>query len=437
MKINKILLAFLFFYICFPSYWSFRYELLPVLNPTRIFLFSIIIACFLNLISSEKKLFYFYNSINKLKFYFWLPFFYFLWRIIVSINSPNILFSFAGSINEIFYYFFIYIFVSVYFDGENDTKLFFKSLNILVIFICSLGLIEFTSSTNIVANYTPSWVTLESWVESSMEDKVRDGYRVQSKFTHPLVLAQFLLFSVPFIWYSICRSKNIKKLIYALILSIMIFLIYETQSRIGLGVLLFWATTELFYRLVYIGSNKKIGLSIIFILFTIFFIYGSDLVLKKIDDSTAEESSSALARVVQLQKSIVILSEHPIGGLGLKMAPEYVGHDTATGGKSIDSYFLSIIVETGIVGLFLSFLLLFIFIFPFEKKYISNNKKSKEYLHTIMMAAINFIIVSLILSITEIYSILFFALGIYASIVSKLRHTEVKSFVIVNQKSFL
>lgn len=401
---------YLFLYPVIPEYWSFRFGSLPILTASRVIFFVTLAVLFFHYIQKQSSGSKFITNIKKDGF-IKLIFLFFLWRAISAIFSISPQQSFYGVLNDISLLLAAYIAFSGAILTERDCIRTAKSIYLAAITVSLIAIIEKTLGYNVVAKFTPNWVTLEPWVEAALSDKVRDTYRAQATFTHPLVLAQFCLFAVPIALYFYSQNKNFtSKVFHSLFILLIIAALVSTGSRFSILLLGLWGIAEI-YKSGFSGGRNTIKALLTFTIVAGAATFGSAYIIQKKQSESAEEQSSTLARIVQLQKSISIIKEEPIFGVGLKMAPDVVGHTTASGNKSIDSYFLSILVETGVPGMFFTLAMLYKFLAKRNINPTSKNSLDKN----LRMGMINLCLFSLVLSITELFPVLFCAMGIYSA----------------------
>lgn len=411
MRAVTLASLYIFLYPLLPEYWSFRMPGLPILTISRVLLLLIFFTVTIHFISNSLHL---KKSLTALKHdkFIKIICLFFTWRALSAITSINPLASFYGVLNDIALLLAVYILFSTLVQSRRDAITVAKSLYASGFVVSILALIEYNVGYNLIAGLTPDWVTLEPWVEAALSDKTRDTYRAQSTFTNPLVLAQFCVFCLPLGLYFFRGANSIfEKTTHLLIIMTISGALLSTGSRFGILILGLWIIFEIYRSGIY-KSRSVVRSVLTFAVLISVTLAAFFAVTKKIQTESAEEKLSTLARVVQFQKSIDAVYENPILGAGLKMAPEVVGHYTASGDKSVDSYLLSIVVETGIPGLLLSLTLLYAVLI---KTHGNSSKYSLEAHFKVCIA--HLCLFALVLSIMEIYTLLFGIIGTYSALV--------------------
>lgn len=236
---------------------------------------------------------------------------------------------------------------------------------ILALLVTAIGLDESIHAKVPWAGHLPSFLGTDNnpLVQRILAGSVRDGtdkYRVQSTFTTPLGLAEYLALTAPFFVHFVAgRYKLIVRILAALTLPAMLYVVILTDSRLGvIGFLL----SFLLYLFLWGAERWKrvrsdlFGPAITLAYPAIFcaaiastFVVGK-LRAKVWGDGTQVASNEG--REEQYAKGISKLIEHP-WGYGLGQAASIAGTTTASGVVTIDTYYIVIALDYGIVGFFI------------------------------------------------------------------------------------
>lgn len=160
------------------------------------------------------------------------------------------------------------------------------------------------------------------------------------------------------------------------------------------------------------------GLAVIGVLLVLIFAvlagyFLSDYVIGR----TASEERSGYARIVMWARGIKIAAEQPVFGYGQDMGAlvlGYVGGDQLT----IDSYYLSILLENGVVSLFVYCFMLGYAIYRGVCFGVSNKDVAGNSSIAIVTAIASFSAIKIILSLSHNHGILFLLMGCLFQIVS-------------------
>ncbi len=346
---------FFLFSICmiliWPSFIVIKSGGLPGVTPDRIFIFLLLFVVFLNLGLSHGIRTNFYKN-KKIIIIFLIYFIWILFSSIIGSEDPGkTLFS---AINWFVTGPFLAIFVLLFMGSEKDSDKIIVTIIIALLFINFIGIIEITQQKPMFTDYL---ITKTDYTSSATEGGFRDGaYRIQSVFSNPLVYAQFLVASIPLYLYVLILNRNFfKYFIYCCIL-ITYVLVYYTGSRSGLMIAIIFPLI-LYYIKLYQKQRNSYKLHILnYLIFPSLIIYIGYNIYQQFDmvenmhylfmhNMLDSGEISNLARVRQIKFGIDAILEQPFTGYGMLQAANAVGL------SAIDNYYLSIILDTGIIGL--------------------------------------------------------------------------------------
>lgn len=361
---------------------------------------------------------------------------FFIWRLLSAFASKDITYSAFLAIIDILLQFVIFIVVVVSFDELIDVKNGFKAVLFGSVLVVLLGTIEYFTERNIFVSLVPDSYKNIDFIASAIEEKVRDNYRVQVAFMHPLVLAEYLIMVIPISLSFLTEKRLLIRVCSIFVFCGSILVLLATGSRSGIVVL----GAQIFSFCLYlIFCNGKYRLRLrsfvlSFLLITasiaITSIYGKTLILGK--DSA--ETMSTIARLVQLLNGIYAVLKKPIWGYGQGFAPDYVGvENIATGRLTLDNYYLTLVVESGIPALVLFILILLTF---YRCSRLNNNMHiywNKYAANLISCSLIGFIIFCFILSTYEVFGIAYAILG-FTLVLHRISIRNINSEIKGNQK---
>lgn len=415
---------------------------MPIINLHRVVGFIFIAIILSNLLLSRTWL---CQTVSRLRPLIWPIFLllsYYFWRLLSVFASQNIPYSLFLVTLDILLQFVIFISVIISFNDSFNVRSGLKAILFGAVVVVIIGLIEFFSESNIFVSLVPNSSRNIEFIATAIEEKIRDNYRVQTAFMHPLVLAEYLIMVIPVSAIFLFDKTFFTRICSYIVFIGGIFVLFSTGSRSGIVVLgvefIFYLLFLLFCNIkLYRGANhstlesglapqvpvlewyfnKKRISSLLTVsiastaLLTIFVVasyYGRDLILGR----GSAETMSTVARVVQLINGISAVSNKPLLGYGPGSAPEYVGvENIASGRLTLDNYYLTVVVESGIPTLVL--LIVNLIIYYLYSRYIvsSNTLFSKHSMNLISCSIIGFIIFCFILSSYEVFGIAFAIFG--------------------------
>jgi O-antigen ligase len=396
-----------------PSYLPFKFSELPGLNPIRITYFVLIFNLLHAILSSKAIRLNIYKVVKQNKLIFLLTMLYVFWGFASALASETKIQSvsyFIRSLNWIP----IAITATVCIKNYSDVKKVFLFLSLGCITSSVIAVLERLYGSNLFINIFPldkEQVESLSWIA---EDKSRGGkYRVAGIFSHPLALGEYLSMCLPVVG-SMAFATNKKIFRVALFSSIplVFFAIYLTQTRSSI---ISAAISLLFYLLLIaakLAKNKTSFSTAIAGWFGIsavsFLIIGSiGVAISIAQGNSTEEVGSSAARLIMVERTIESINKSPYFGYGPGNAAITIGYIGLARNLTIDSYYLSILLESGIPAL-IFFILLFIFI-SVKTLYAGLNSPHPKSLtiFAIFIAILSSLTIKSILSLTNNFELLF------------------------------
>lgn len=399
MVINALLLT-LFCNILWPSYIALKIGSLPGITLDRLSTFILLLLFIAQLLIKPKTL----NNLRPFKSCALLLSTYFIWLIISStITSADKLSSIYAIFNWVFNGPFILLFILIFCNNPKTMQKMLLTIFITLIICNGVGFVENIAGKPLFGDYL---ITKTENTEVATIMNIRnEAYRIKSVFSNALVYAQFLLASTVLSLYFRKNSKNLyfRTLCYSnLMLSY--YLLYCTGSRAGLALALSYP-----FIMFYIHQFQKRTLLPKLILFSIHFILIPTLlsfiayfIVSNIDNANNlqylfasntkdSEDISTLARVLQIILGFKAILSQPIFGYGMGQALMAIQPL-----KSIDNYYLGILLSSGIVGV----LLLLLFIIVIYRKAIFNlkayhDKETEIYFVIFIMLCCFYLILSI------------------------------------------
>jgi len=195
----------------------------------------------------------------------------------------------------------------------------------------------------------------------------RDGhYRASGSFTTPITLGEYLTILFPIVTAYIYKYKQKYSLIFKSTFFILyLYAIYASGSR---GPILMLAVMIYIYLLMYLYRGSQVtrfianifNVIIVGIVFYIAFYYISNLIASfhgRFDLlEGGEEAISATSRALQYVRVYEIMQEAPFFGFGR------IDNFSTFLGFTIDNRYFWMIMEVGIIGIFVHFFFLFILV---------------------------------------------------------------------------
>lgn len=370
-KPNTRALEFLFFgffiaLVCWPNYLAIEFPGLPWITVARIFCIPAAIVLLYNLSVSRD----FKEDMLKVADEFNLPVKLLLAFVVIQFlsvfSSRDPFDSFQKFVIDQFYWTSTF-FIAIYeFRKPGRISLWVVILLLMAVLLSAIGFWEWRLQHVPWAGHIPSFLKIDDEsVLRTLAGASRAGtgiYRVQSTYGTSLGFAEFLALTTPFWLYCILQSRTIwLRVACAMAIPILFVSILNTNARLGmvgffLSVLLYvglWAIqrwrTE---QNSIIGPALTLGypaLAAGFLAATIF--VGR---LHTIVWGGSNTNPSTEARIEQVHSGLPMILHWPFG-YGVGQGAQVLGYMNGDGTLTIDSYYLNIGLEYGVIGFLIYF----------------------------------------------------------------------------------
>lgn len=305
------------------------------------------------------------------------------------------------------------------------------------LYVIAIGLVEWRMNALPWVGRIPSFLVIEDpTIEMILSAKARAAtgiYRVQSKFTTPLGLAEFLAYTTPFVLYFLVYSNKILVKAAALLsLPLILYCIILTDSRLGfvgfcLSILLFAIAWAVLRWMKVRGSLLGPAITIAYPAVFMGFIAATFLVgrLRAKVWGTGAHSFSTHAREEQWALGMPMIFDRP-WGYGMGQGAAKLGYVDSGGVFSIDSYFLLVGLDVGVLG-FLAFLGIFVPQLMYVVKYLPKIRTMEHLLIIPLTISIaNFLVIKVIFAQTENHPLSFACLGAISAMLYRLSKEQDK-----------
>lgn len=340
-----------------PRYIAFFLPGLPSINPTRLVDIFLVILVVSGLALNTELRRLVSTSISQQKGIWFLLFVLYIFKIasVVASEAPfQSVYQFA---NEVYVHL-LCLPVGVYIAADRRRLAFVsKAFLVCLVVVTVFGVLEFSLKKNIFARFADP---TNDYVQFAVSEKMRGGlYRAQSTLGYPIVYGEYAGLAFCFATFAIAQMSRSWQWIWkAAAFGMVVAAAYFCGSRsaviaqvIILAYIVFSPVlVSLFQRSV---SLKKLvvwifmsGIALAVCAGMVYFAY------EKAFGSGSDTTSNQL-RQMMLERSIALAKDSPFVGYGVGIAPYKVGVTaSAKGSFTMDSYYLSILVDSGVVALF-------------------------------------------------------------------------------------
>lgn len=346
------LLISIFLVIVWPPYASVRPPGLPALPPSRIALGALLLIFIYLITKRDAFRAHLFQTSQRFAIVIYPLLALLAWRLIGIATSESPLVSAGGVLNETLSVYLPLFAALAIVRTRRDVHAVLITFLAATAVVLAVALYEYSVSRNVFYDL----FTIDSeYLENSLRAKLRDGtYRLQATFIHPLNMSEFLVMMVPVaIYMAFCDGFRWSRSVLLLALTgLMAFVIFKTGSRSGAGgfaVVLVLTIVMAFLRLAVRSRNPVAsGLSWLGLITTVVVAgVAGFLILDFLLGSTAETRSSGLVRFLMWETGLERAAERPIFGWGQNNGARALGF-MINGILTIDSYYLSVLLDAGV-----------------------------------------------------------------------------------------
>jgi len=294
------------------------------------------------------------------------------------------------------------------------------------LFVALIGLREHSQGQVLWAGHIPSFLKVgDEVVRRILTPHFREytgRYRTLSTFSTPLGFAEFLALALPFVLHFAVEARRLVIRVAAILaIPFLIYVVLLTDSRLGMVGCL---TALLFYGLIWSirrwRSERKsifgpaIALAYpLIIVGTVGLTFVSHRIHAVVWGGDATQQGSTDVRREQLTIALPKIASRP-WGYGMQMAAETVGYKTPGGILTLDSYYLTIALEYGVLGFIVFYGMFGTAIFAAGRVVLSRTEVDPEVglLVPAGLALVNFFIIKSVFSQDDNHPVAFMLLAL-------------------------
>ena len=410
-----LLCLYLFLLVIWPRYALIRLPGVPGLSPPRMIQLVVLLLWAYLIIKSDG---FRGRAIERLRL---AKPFVILLTIFISLKFFSIfisdypLQSAKGWMNELISFYLLFFIALTVIESKADFEFILKSFTLAFLVVCVVGLYEFYVGRNVFFGL----LEVDSdYLYQVLRDKDRAGsYRIQSTFSHPLTLSECVVMAVPLVAILFFGKKItiLRGVIFLFLLGLGAFVVLKTGSRSGLGAFFAIAVCAFFLMCIREIRNQKSGIATGFYVLLLVglagcAVIGAYLISDLLIGRTLREYNSGMVRVDMWKHGLRLAADSPLLGYGQDMAAGVLGFSGHGGVVTIDSYYLSILLESGVVSL-LAYIAMMVFVAIESLRF---GMKSNEYSFAALMllsALVGFSLIKSILSLTHNHGLVMIFIG--------------------------
>ncbi len=324
------------------------------------------------------------------------------------------------------YWFQIFILAAILFSEPGRLTVFYRMLLAAVVFVCVVGFLEAQRGSVLWAGHVPSFLKVEDpAVQRALAGSSRAGvgvHRVQSKFSTPLGIAEFLALCTPFIIHLMVTGKSYWRLLGAIMIPAIFQIITYADSRLGfigyfMSMLLYLLAWSARYwkrhPLSPIGPAMTLSFPAVFGAFVIASLFVARLRVLVWGNGSQQASNDG--RREQVMSGVPIVFKEPWGH-GIGRSAQTLGYTNSGGTLTIDTYYLSVALEFGVIGFIVYYAIWVTGIARGARLMFRANDPETDLILPIAISLCNFLVIKSILSVQENHPLMFALLGAVAAI---------------------
>jgi hypothetical protein len=341
-----------------------------------------------------------------------------LWRALSSAIGPNPGFSLTYLAREVVYLLPLLPLAILLTQQPDGRRLALSCILLATAIVTAVALVEMITGQSLVrmtgARFAGDAQTLANIAEANRR-LGQNATRIQSVFTHPIVFAQFLAWAAPFLVFAaLGRTQMWMRLTALGCLAVLPVLVFATNARSGLIAL---GASLMTY--IAIGLIRRVGLfslqsaAAAFMTLALLlgaFNVGQGTLGGLVQGRNAVEASSTQARSAMFERGLREISASPIVGFGDGQSPQYAGLVGRNGILTIDSAFLSSLLDSGWVGLFMNLSIWALALVSATRAALQ--PKSLGFDAAVAASLVGVMSVFAVLSITDNLSLIYISIGL-------------------------
>lgn len=292
----------------------------------------------------------------------------------------------------------------------------------LIVFTCVIALLEFQQGKVLWAGHIPSFLEVDDPVVQRILDgafRLGSVYRVVATSTTPLSLAELLCLATPFVCYLFVESRSLLvKAALVVLDAAILYSIILTDSRMGYGGFVVGHALYLAYFAIKVRKGNPtsiVGMAMVaamplgaVLLATAILTVGR---LRTAVLGGSRHQFSNDAREDQIAEGLRVIWGSPVFGFGPGQGGPKLGYTNSAGTLTIDSYYLSILLDHGFVGFFLFYGMFIIAIFRCAKIAVQGSERHHHLAAVFGIFLTIFLLTKSVLSQPTNHSFIFIALA--------------------------
>jgi O-Antigen ligase len=402
------LMWFLSLFALWPNYVAFDFPGLPWITPVRVALAVVVISTVLGLSMSAWWRRQIWQRVAAAPVLARLFVAYWACTTVSLVFSSTPSFSINKYINNQIFWSMLF-FLSVWFGSRAGYITKVTRFMVGVTFVTALvGIYEARSQSVFWLYYLPPFLQVDpeilERIASAQARAGTDVYRVRGTMAVSLYFAEYLAMLFPLVWFFVAEAKGMRKL--AMILGAMATMVvmYETNARSAMVGILLTAVIYPFFIVWRARQRNPTSVTssagvfsypaamLIVTLLVIFWRRAHVMIL-----GGGQHQASSDARGAQWASGWPKVFSHPLGH-GVARSGEVLGYTNLDGELTIDTYYLSILLDYGLIALPIFIALFGMPMWYGYKVYMKSESSEEDLAIPLAIGLFNFVVIKSVLS---------------------------------------
>jgi len=421
--VRKLFVGYLISLFLWPSYLAIAIPVIPWITSQRLFLIPLGLIFLYNLATSPALRSHLNTTLWTSKTVWVLMIAFIAVQILTTPFSTDLSATINRMIIDQLAWTVVFCVSCIIFQDKRVLNTWFTVLMISLAVVVLEAALEFRLQRLPWQGHIPGFLKADpGYLEADLRTAT-GWYRLKGMTVHPLVLAELMATSAPFVAHAIVTVKHFSMKIAACVLLLGMFLvIIGTDSR--LGVLGFFVSLLIYGGLWSVRrwrhrSRDILGPALIagyvlgaFAFFALALTWNR--LHKMIFGGGAQQASDA-ARHAQWQALWPKLAQWPLGH-GPGNSGSVLGYVNSGGVATVDSYVISVLLDYGVIGFVAFYGMFIVAVVQSGKLAIENPDDRASMLMPIAATFFSFMVIKTVLSQEQNHSFIFMLLGMFVAL---------------------
>ena len=344
--------------VVWPSYVTYKFGAAPGVSPTRLVYWGLITLWSFWLMASPSLRNHLFERLRRFKWLHAILVSYVLWQLVTTAFSVSTVYSTYYLVKLLLGGYLFYMIVLSILRDSDDVERVITWIVVSAALVSMIGMVEGFRKANLFAGIFPTDPEQLEALEWIVLDKSRSGaYRVASTFSHPLAFAEYLTMCLPLAAY-LCLNGQTRMRVFIgySAVPLMLAALYLSRTRSALITAAVVLATLIVIAGVRAASQRQNffksvagAFAIAGVVLTAIGGVGvfTDLAIGR----DAAERGSTYARVYMMARGSRLVAEEPVTGYGPGRAAVTLGALPGHVNISIDNYYLTAALDSGVPGL--------------------------------------------------------------------------------------